>query len=203
MARDKQRGKQPDKPSDKPEDPRVLRTRADVARAAAELLIDQGWDRVTHANVAAASGYSRATLYKHWPQITDLLRAGFLHIGGLPHGEVTGDLRQDLISEMEAFRRVLIDDRLAVSLVALADRSTASADIAKLRDQFMGDGQSLLRELISKGIRARALRDGIKVGPAADMLSGALVLRVAVMGKRVGRGYIEAIVDIFLHGTAK
>lgn len=186
-------------------DPRVRRTRADVDRVAGQLLLEKGWNQVTHANVARASGYSRATLYKHWPQTIDLLRAAFLHLGGLPHGEATGDLRADLVSEMEAFRRVLIDDKLAVSLVALADRAATSPEIAEVRDHFLGEGQALLRELISRGIRTCALRSGIEVGPAADMLSGALVWRVAVMGTKVGRSYVEAVVDVFLEGagTAK
>lgn len=182
-------------------DPRVRRTHADVGRVAGEILLAQGWDQVTHANVAAASGYAKATLYKHWPHMVDLLRTAFLHLGGLPHGEVTGDLRTDLINEIESFRRVLIDDKLSVSMIALADRAATSPDLAKVRDHFLGEGQALLRELISRGIRSRELRPGVKVGPAADMLSGALTWRIAVMGKKVGRGYIESLVDLFLRGA--
>lgn len=182
-------------------DPRVRRTRTDVLRVAGELLLNSGWDRVTHANVAEAAGYSKATLYKHWPQPEDLLRAAFLHVGGFSHGEQCGELRADLISEMEAFRRVLIDEKLATSLVALADRASSSAAIAMIRDHFLGEGQSLLVELVGRGIRSRALRHGLDVGSAADMLSGALVYRIAIMGEVVSTAYVEAIVDVFLRGT--
>ena len=55
------------------EDARVVRTRNDVSRAALHVLTEQGWDAVTHAHLARTAGYSRATLYKHWPTRTDLI----------------------------------------------------------------------------------------------------------------------------------
>lgn len=168
---------------------------------AAELLLDEGWDRVTHTNVAAASGYSKATLYKHWPAPVDLLRAAFLHVGGFSHGEVTGNLRDDLISEIEAFRRVLVDEKLAVAMIALADRSAADPDTASVRDRFLGEGQAMLVELLRAGLRARTVRSEVDIGPAADMLSGALTWRVAIMGNEVDRDYVESIVDTFLRGA--
>ena len=61
------------KPSDAGEDARVARTRADVARAALEVLTHEDWDAVTHARVAEAAGYSKTTLYTHWPSKVDLV----------------------------------------------------------------------------------------------------------------------------------
>jgi len=182
-------------------DRRVTRTLASVRSVAGRLLLDKGWDQVTHAHVALASGYSRATLYKHWPKPVDLLRAAFLHVGGFSHGELTGNLRDDLVSEMEAFRRVLIDEKLAVALVALADRSAADPEIGSIRDQFLGEGQVLLSQLIEAGLRSRDVRAEVLPGPAVDMLSGALVYRIAILGAAVDRAYVEAIVDTFLRGV--
>ncbi len=182
-------------------DPRIKRTQTDVIRAAGQLLLNKGWDQVTHANVAAAAGYSRATLYKHWPRRADLLRAAFLHVGGFSHGERTGVLRDDLISEVEAFRRVLIDEKLAVALVALADRAATDDEIGVIRDQFLNEGQALLVELIRAGLESHSVRPDIVAGPAVDMLSGALAYRVAIMGETVDRDYVESIVDAFLHGV--
>ncbi|MEO0605338.1 MAG: helix-turn-helix domain-containing protein, partial [Myxococcota bacterium] len=90
-------------------DPRVVRTHGAVLRAAADLLLSEGWDHVTHARVARAAGFSRATVYNHWPSRTDLLRAAFEHIGAVEHTPSTGDLRADLVAELDLYRRVLID----------------------------------------------------------------------------------------------
>ena len=52
---------------DTPLDPRVARTRRDVVAAASALLVEVGWDAVTHAEVARRAGFSKATIYAHWP----------------------------------------------------------------------------------------------------------------------------------------
>jgi AcrR family transcriptional regulator len=185
-------------------DPRVRRTHDNVIRTAVELLMAHGWDHVTHANVALASGYAKATLYKHWPQPNDLLRAAFLTVSGVEHhGEVTGDLRTDLVAELEAFRRVLVDDNVAKAMIALVDRAGSDADLASLRHQFLHGGQGPTRALLTDGIAAHLLRADLPVQPAADMLSGALTWRVACLGDAVGPDYVEALVDTFLRGAGR
>lgn len=121
-------------------DPRVRRTRHDVRRAAGELLLDTGWDAVTHARVAAEAGYSRATIYAHWPRQIDLLIEAFNHLGAIPHHEPTGDLRRDLIGELTVFRTVLVDHGLARILATLADRAATNPELAEFRDSIVAEG---------------------------------------------------------------
>lgn len=121
-------------------DPRVRRTRSDVRRAAGELLLDAGWDAVTHARVAAEAGYSRATIYAHWPRQVDLLIEAFNHLGAIPHHEPTGDLRHDLIGELTVFRTVLVDQGLARILATLADRAATNPELAEFRDSIVAEG---------------------------------------------------------------
>ena len=77
------------KPSVAGEDARVARTRADVARAALEVLTQEDWDAVTHARVAEKAGYSKTTLYAHWPLKVDLVAMALDAIGELPHHDRT------------------------------------------------------------------------------------------------------------------
>ena len=57
------------------EDPRVTRTRADIARTALAVLTTEGADALTHTRVAEVAGYSKTTLYAHWATRLDLLTA--------------------------------------------------------------------------------------------------------------------------------
>ncbi|MEN0062495.1 MAG: TetR/AcrR family transcriptional regulator [Myxococcota bacterium] len=185
-------------------DPRVKRTRSNVLRVAAEILLTRGWDHVTNAAVAKEAGYSKATLYKHWPEPLDLLRAAFLHIGGIEfHGEVTGDLRTDLIAELDAYRVVLTEHRLAGPLIGLADRARTDPDLASIRDQFLAEGQAPTLALIRHGVASHLLRSDLPITPTADLLSGALTWRVAVLGESVDRAYVVDIVDTVLRGVLR
>ena len=86
------------------EDARVARTRADVARAAFEVLTTEGSDALTHARVADLAGYSKTTLYAHWPSRVDLIAMAIEALGDMPHHDRTGDLRADVIAELQVFR---------------------------------------------------------------------------------------------------
>ena len=83
-------------------DPRVTRTRHAVLAAAREVLLDEGWEGVTLGRVAERSGYARTTLYRHWPQRLDLLRDLIREEARLAHTTPMGDLRDDLVAELEA-----------------------------------------------------------------------------------------------------
>src|ERR1700760_2101298 len=100
------------RPPDSSEDARVARTRADVARAALEVLTGEGSEAVTHARVAELAGYSKTTLYTHWPARVELITMAIESLGKMPHHERTGDLRADVIEELKVFRTGILDLRL-------------------------------------------------------------------------------------------
>lgn len=56
-------------------DARIVRSRSVALEAAVGLLVEHGVTALTHQNLAEASGLSRATLYRQWPTMVDLLLA--------------------------------------------------------------------------------------------------------------------------------
>ncbi|MDB4223407.1 TetR/AcrR family transcriptional regulator [Granulosicoccus sp.] len=56
----------------KPEDPRLAATRNIALDAALDILLEAGVLAVTYASVSKATGISRSTLYRHWPEIAQL-----------------------------------------------------------------------------------------------------------------------------------
>lgn len=125
-------------------DPRVQRTRRDVRRVAGELLRTEGLDAVTHMRVATEAGYSRATMYAHWPRPVDLLSEALRHFGHTPHHERTGDLRADLIGELTVLRSVLVDEGLGRVLSTVAERAVSNPELAELRDVMVAEGTRII-----------------------------------------------------------
>ena len=110
-------------------DARVVRTRHDVLNAALRVLLDEGWEAVTQPYLARVSGYSRATIYKHWPTRALLLQEAFTHLADMPHHTPTGDLRFDLIAELTAFRTAMAEHRLDRALAVLIDLTAFSPEM--------------------------------------------------------------------------
>lgn len=173
-------------------DARVTRTRRDVLAASIDELIDGGWDSVTHARVAARAGYSKATVYSHWPDRLALVRDAFAQLGKLPHFEPTGDVRVDLIGELTSFRNVMTTYRLHRVLAILAERSIPVPELAEVRDAFVRDGEDPLRRIL------RSVVDGNRLEVATFMLCGAIVHPVLLHGHIPADDEIAIAVDMVM-----
>jgi len=175
-------------------DARIIRTRHDVLRTALQVAIEQGWEAVTHPTIAAQAGYSRATLYNHWPTRADLLRDAFLRLGDIPHPVPTGEVRADLIAELISFRDAMRDRQLDRALAVLIDLSVSDPVMQEVRDRVVADGEHAVRALL-KPIAGRQ-----RVDVASLMLCGVLVQTALLHGREPKNREIAEAVDTVLAG---
>lgn len=178
------------------EDARVSRTRADVARAALEVLTDEGSDAVTHARVAEIAGYSKTTLYTHWPARIDLIAMAIESIGDMPHHQLTGDLRDDLIGELKVFRAGVVDIRLDRVLSGMAEWASVE-QMARIRDRVNTDGQHQMYAMLGQRFT------GAGLDAAVSMLTGVVACPAIMFGTVPDDAVIEAAVDVVLNGSAE
>lgn len=176
-------------------DARILRTRHDVVQAAISIVISDGLDAVTQPNVARRAGYSKATLYAHWPDRFDLIRDAFTMLGEVPHHVPTGDLRSDLIGELQGFRNAMQVHRLDRVLAVLAEGSTAWPELVSVRDQFVADGERPIRSLLSRQLR------GARLDAAVLMLCGAVVHSALMHGRLPSDSVIDRTVGAVMAMT--
>ncbi len=176
------------------EDARVARTRADVARASLEVLTKDGFDELTHVRVARLAGYSKTTLYTHWPSRVDLLTMALGALGDLPHHAPTGDLRRDLIAELHAFRDAIEDLGLDRVLMVLAQWGATVDEIGSIRTDLVADGERVIRRLLAD------LAQGTRLEAAVSMLSGVVVCPTLMYGSPPDDETVEHAVDIVLVG---
>jgi AcrR family transcriptional regulator len=182
-------------------DPRVVRTRDDVLAATVALLIEEGWDAVTQASVAKRSGYSRATVYAHWPDRVDLLGDALARYSEMPHHVMTGDLRADLMGELICFRAAYIDHRLDRAMSVLVERASVSEQFVTIRNTFVADGERPLRELLVRVLgKPKTSKQIAKHEAALITLSGAVTHTVLLQGRAPTDDTISAVVDLVIRG---
>ena len=182
------------KAGDSGEDARVSRTRADVARAALEVLTTDGSDAVTHARVAEIAGYSKTTLYTHWPARIDLIAMAIESLGDMPHHERTGVLRDDLIGELKVFRAGILEMRLDRVLSGMAEWASVE-QMARIRNKVNTDGQHQMYEILGE------LFSGAALDAAVSMLTGVVACPAIMFGTVPDDSVIEAAVDVVLKGS--
>jgi AcrR family transcriptional regulator len=174
------------------DDVRVARTRRDVGLAALKVLTEEGGERLSHARVAAVAGYSRTTLYTHWPARIDLVTLALDSVGHMPHDERTGDARTDLVGELHAFRRGIADAGLDKVLMALAQWGATVEEVAAIRDRVVEDGESIVRSVLAD------FASGDELEAAVSMLSGVVVCPVLMYGEVPSDVVIDHAVAIVL-----
>jgi AcrR family transcriptional regulator len=178
------------------EDARVARTRVDVARAALELLTDERSDAVTHARVAELAGYSKTTLYTHWPSRVDLIALALDALGELPHHDQSGDIRTDLIGELQAFRGGITTMRLDRVLTGMAQWASVD-EMREIRDKINASGQGPLRNMLAEVL------DGVELEAAVSMLTGVVACPSIMFGTLPDDDVIAASVDIVLRSAKR
>lgn len=177
-------------------DARVVRTQNDVLRAALQLLVEQGWEAVTHARVAAAAGYSRATLYNHWPTRQALLHGALSRLADMPHATSTGDLRTDLVAELIAYRDGMAEHRLDRALAVLIDLAASQPEMAPVRDRIVADGEGYVRRLLGPVLPPE------RVEATTLLLCGAVLQAALLHGEPPSDEMIKLTVDLVLRGVA-
>lgn len=182
------------KPSEVGGDSRVARTRADVARTALEVLTQEGSDALTHARVAEIAGYSKTTLYAHWPSRLDLMLTAVDALGDMPHHEPTGDLRSDLVEELKMFRKAVLDLRLDRVLYAMAQWATVET-MSEVRDTINTNAQLPVRRMLEKFFQ------GPQLEAAISMLAGVIACPSLMFGTVPDDDVIEAAVDIIVRSS--
>ncbi len=177
--------------------PRSADRDAAILDAAARLLGEVGYTRMTMEAVAAEAGVGKPTLYLRYPSKAELVAAAFerVRMGGAP--APTGDLRADLVAQLGHLR--LTFDRVGMSVtgVCLAEEEHLPDLIAALRERSLHPGRALLRDVILAAREAGAIAPDADVATAVEMAFGAYYARY-LAGDPFDDGWEERVADTTL-----
>lgn len=184
-------------------DPRVTRTREVVLAAAADLLDEGGWDAVTHSSVSARSGIGRTTLYRHWPDKVTLLGDAIKARIDADLPAPTGELRRDLLANLEQFRRALASPTKRSSMCAVLAEAEHSEQFRLLRRAVTTVATSGVTSALKAGIERGQLRNDLDLELTVEQLVGPMMFRGLMWHRPVTRAMTERLVDDFLVSAAR
>src|SRR5580698_7393476 len=161
--------------------PRSTLAHKKVLEAAAKLFSESGIDSTSMDAIAEASGVSKATIYKHWPDKDSLCLEvmGYLH--GLDEERPvfdSGDFRADLIAELEyqpAPDRKPLREKMVPQMIAYASRNQALG--AAWRARVVEPARIALTNMIRRGEQRGILRPAIDAEVGVALLLGPIMYR--------------------------
>jgi AcrR family transcriptional regulator len=185
--------------------PRSAQAHRKVLEAAAELFAGRGIDATSMDAISEASGVSKATIYKHWPDKDALCLEVLGHIHGLdeePRVFDSGDFRADLIAQLEydpAANRKELRERIWPHLMAYSARNRAFGDA--WRSKVMEPARMALIAMMKRGEKAGILKPGIDHEAGLAILLGPMIYRhvfILRTGKKSPRDLEVHVADAFL-----
>ncbi|MCO1574669.1 TetR/AcrR family transcriptional regulator [Crossiella sp. SN42] len=178
--------------------------RADVLRAAGELLLAEGLADFTFERVARVSGVSKTTLYKWWPSKGALALDGYFHaVQETLAFPDTGDIRADLTSQLRSFAKVMTKTAGGKIVTELIGQAQTDHELSvAFRERYSAQRRQLAVTRLQRAQEQGQLRAEVDVRIVIDQLWGAVYHRLLVPDEPVTDKFILALVANLLDGIA-
>ena len=180
-------------------DPRVARTRANVLRAATDLLVDGGPTAVTIEGIVARSGVARSTIYRHWASRDDILLAVIENCAPMietpPADAGFEEALHLVVSEVG---RMVTDPEWTRVLPAMLALRHQEHGVADLEARIEKHQEHVLDDVIDRGISEGRLSADIDRDAAEAVLIGPLLFAMLIGKPAVDTAFCDQVVDAFL-----
>lgn len=181
-------------PSRSPGRPLDASVQAALLRATQDLLIEEGFERLTVDAVAKRCGASKATIYRRWPSKLALVIAAAMDLFPVPEVPDTGDLREDLLACGRAYLKE--DGRSQRVLASL--HTAARHDLAlrtAAREALGSPVDRLFGEVLTRAVTAGVISGDLDVSTIAEVFPGIAFHYAAALGLPVDETLILRVVD--------
>lgn len=184
--------------------PRSVEADDAIVDAAIDLLVEDGFDRVSMDAVATRAGVSKATIYRRWPSKEALvIDAVARRTDPFPAVEPDGSVRDRLVSLLEA---ILATSRSGVGglLPAMVGASVSNPALAACyRERIIEPRRIRIGDILRAGIAAGELRADLDVELAIDLVVGPLLYRIVFPREALPPDHCARLVDSLLAGLAR
>ncbi len=185
---------------------RSERAHGEVLEAAANLFAERGIDATSMDAIAAQSGVSKATIYKHWPDKDKLALEVLSYVHGLNEEHPvfdSPDLRADLIAQLTydpAEDRREMKERIQPHLMAYSVRNQKFGQA--WRALILDRQRSAIRGILERGVMRRQLETSLNFDTAIALLFGPILYSYIFMSPtkttKPPRDFVEQVVDAFM-----
>jgi AcrR family transcriptional regulator len=182
--------------------PRDPQTDERITAAAAELMLQRGFDRTTVDDVAARARVGKATVYRRWPSKEDLAVAAMetLYNTEMPEPD-TGSVHTDLLASYRSVLEFVNTPQGSAYLRTSIVESVRDDRIAALYRASTQRREDAARSTMERAIARGEVRPDIDVDLVVQWLGGLLAARVITGRPLPTVADAELLVDFTLQGV--
>lgn len=169
-----------------------------MLQAALEVLAEQGLPGFSVEAVAARSGASKATVYRHWTSRGTLLVDAMDRSFQPFPAPSTGSVRSDLIELLRGAEALLTDSPFPRLMAAFIDAAERDPALARLHVELTERRRHPLRQVLSGAQERGEIPRDADLELAIDLLAGPAFYRRFIAHQPFRGDYAAAVVDAVL-----
>ena len=182
--------------------PRDPKTDERIIEAAAELLRQRGFERMTVDEVAAKAGVGKATVYRRWPSKDDLAVAAMERLYSVEIPDVdTGSLRSDLAESYRAVLTFVGSPQGSAYLKMSIAESVRDERIAALYRTATERAESQAHRMYERAMDRGEIREDVDLDCCVQWLGGLIAVRAITNRPLPTVEDVPHLVDLSLRGV--
>src|SRR6185312_16418177 len=159
--------------------PRSAQARQAILDATLQLLVEEGFHRMSIEGVAARAGVGKATIYRRWSSKHDLVAAALASIDDDVHLPDTGNTRDDFVALVRDFARVSLTTVLGPMIGALTAAAVSDPELLGIVwTNLIAKRQEIGKRLLRRGIERGDVRPDTNVDVVMNMVAGTAIFAV-------------------------
>lgn len=180
------------------DDARVVKSKEIILKTTWNLLSEEGMRGVTIEEVAKRSGVAKTTIYRHWPNRTDLLIAACSRVEGSQRTPDEGKLEKNLTVLMTDLARMLQKAKWASILPSVIDTAERDSRIAHLHGSLQKQHARPFREVIERAKKTGELPAKSDATTITAQLMGPLFYRRYFSREGLDHQFIKSLITSVL-----
>ncbi len=181
-------------PARAPGRPRSPAVHEALLTATQDLLIAVGFDRLSVDAVAARVGASKHTIYRRWPNKTELVVAAVERSFNAPEVPDLGSLRADLLACGRSY--IQDDDRTQRLLAGLLTEMVRNEHLRRTARRVLGTPYAeLFPIVISRAVHRGLVDPGVDIATVSEIFPAFAFHRVAVAAQPVDEELVRRVIE--------
>ncbi|MCW2496109.1 TetR/AcrR family transcriptional regulator [Jatrophihabitans sp.] len=183
--------------------PRSEEIDAAILQATIDELIERGFLGASMESIAARAGVAKTTLYRRWPNTTELTIAAMRTFDADDAEPPAGTVREQLLWLIHRMRRKWGDPRFAAMMRRVAADGSAQPEMYRsARDRLVGPHSARMTAVLQRAIDEGLIRPDLDLEWARQLLVSPVMAGALTLKDKVSAKQIELTVDTVLRGLA-
>jgi AcrR family transcriptional regulator len=174
-------------------DARLQRSRAAVHEAVCEVLVSDGLSGLSVDRLASASGVSRSTIYRNWPDMAALACSVFEEMMHRDAIDAESDSAQALHDYLADYARRLNSPTYTAVLVALIEGSTRDPAFADVHRRAFSQTRSRAGAIVRRAQAEGVIEEGLDVPQCVEDMVAPFLYRCLVTQVRITPAQVDRL----------